>query len=100
PVETGRPPDAGDWTSAVLAAIERSGAAPVSLASISSVHWSDGGLIDVDKVGAGLRQRDAAFLIDATHSTGILATDVKRLDPDFVIFPTYKWLLGPYGRAF
>ncbi len=26
--------------------------------------------------------------------------DVRRLDPDFVIFPTYKWLLGPYGRAF
>jgi len=26
--------------------------------------------------------------------------DVKRLDPDFVIFPTYKWLVGPYGRAF
>jgi selenocysteine lyase/cysteine desulfurase len=29
-----------------------------------------------------------------------MAMDVKRLDPDFVIFPTYKWLLGPYGRAF
>ena len=26
--------------------------------------------------------------------------DVRTLDPDFVIFPTYKWLLGPYGRAF
>src|SRR5262249_44082966 len=26
--------------------------------------------------------------------------DVKNLDPDFVIFPTYKWLIGPYGRAF
>jgi selenocysteine lyase/cysteine desulfurase len=26
--------------------------------------------------------------------------DVKRLDPDFVLFPTYNWLLGPYGRAF
>ena len=24
----------------------------------------------------------------------------RHLDPDFVIFPTYKWLLGPYGRAF
>ena len=23
-----------------------------------------------------------------------------QLDPDFVVFPTYKWLLGPYGRAF
>ena len=99
-VETVRQPDDGDWTSAVLESIERSGAPPVSLASISSVHWSDGGLIDVDKVGAALRQRGAAFLVDATHSTGVLTTDVKRLDPDFVIFPTYKWLLGPYGRAF
>src|SRR5205814_8206559 len=25
---------------------------------------------------------------------------VRALDPDFVIFPTCKWLLGPYGRAF
>jgi selenocysteine lyase/cysteine desulfurase len=99
-IETVQQPDDGDWTSAVLAAIERSGAAPVSLASISSVHWSDGGLIDVDKVGAALRRQGAVFLIDATHSTGVLATDVKRLDPDFLIFPTYKWVLGPYGRAF
>src|ERR1700687_97516 len=99
-IETIRQPDDGDWTSAVLAASERSGAAPVSLASISSVHWSDGGLIDIEKVGAALRQRGAAFLIDATHSAGVLTMDVRPLDPDFVIFPTYKWLLGPYGRAF
>jgi selenocysteine lyase/cysteine desulfurase len=99
-VETIRRPDDGDWTSAVLAAIERPGAPPISLASISSVHWSDGGMIDVEKVGAALRQRGASFLIDATHSAGVLTMDVRRLDPDFVIFPTYKWLLGPYGRAF
>ena len=99
-VETVRQPDDGDWTSAVLAAIERSGAAPVSLASISSVHWSDGGLIDVDKVSAALRRQGAVFLIDATQGVGVLAMDVKRLDPDFVLFPTYKWVLGPYGRAF
>jgi len=99
-IETIRRPDDGDWTSAVLAAIERSGAPPVSLASISSVHWSDGGLIDIEKVGTALRQREASFLIDATHSAGVLTMDVGRLDPDFVIFPTYKWLLGPYGRAF
>jgi selenocysteine lyase/cysteine desulfurase len=99
-VETVRRPDNGDWTSAVLAVIERSDAPPVSLASISSVHWSDGGLIDVEKVGAALRQRGAIFLIDATQSVGVLAMDVRHLDPDFVIFPTYKWLLGPYGRAF
>lgn len=99
-VETIKQPDNADWTSAVLESIERSGAPPVSLASISSVHWSDGGLIDIEKVGAALRQRGAAFLIDATQSAGVLALDVARLDPDFVIFPTYKWLVGPYGRAF
>jgi selenocysteine lyase/cysteine desulfurase len=99
-VETVNRPEDGDWTSAVLAAIERSGAPPVGLASISSVHWSDGGLIDIEKVGLALRHRDARFLIDATHSTGVLTMDVRRIDPDFVIFPTYKWLLGPYGRAF
>jgi selenocysteine lyase/cysteine desulfurase len=98
-VETIKRPDDGDWTSAVLAAIERTGA-PVSLASISSVHWSDGALIDVARVGAALRARGAAFLIDATQAVGVVGMDVKHLDPDFVLFPTYKWVLGPYGRAF
>jgi len=99
-VDTVRRPADGDWTSAVLAAIERSGAPPVGLASISSVHWSDGGLIDIEKISAALRRQGAAFVIDATQSAGVLMMDVRRLDPDFVIFPTYKWLLGPYGRAF
>jgi len=99
-VETVRQPENADWTSAVLAAIERPGVPPVSLASISSVHWSDGGLIDIAQVAAALRKLGAMFLIDATQAVGVIAMDVKALDPDFVIFPTYKWLLGPYGRAF
>ena len=99
-IETVRRPDDGDWTSAVLSAIERPAAPPLALASISSVHWSDGGLIEVMKIAEALRRHGALFLIDATHSAGVLAMDVKSLDPDFVIFPTYKWLLGPYGRAF
>jgi selenocysteine lyase/cysteine desulfurase len=99
-VETVRQPDDGDWTSAVLAIIERPGAPPVGLASISSVHWSDGGLIDIEAVRAALKRQGAVLVVDATQSAGVLAMDVLRLDPDFVIFPTYKWLLGPYGRAF
>jgi selenocysteine lyase/cysteine desulfurase len=99
-VETVRSPGDGDWTAAVLAAIERPGAPPVGLASISSLHWSEGVLIDVEKIGAALRRQGAMFLIDGTQSVGVLTMDVRSLDPDFVIFPTYKWLLGPYGRAF
>src|SRR5438552_5989306 len=94
-----RPAD-GDWTAAVLAAIERPGAPSLALASISSVHWSDGGLLDLQKIRDALRRHGAALLVDATHSVGVVATDVKTLDPDFLIFPTYKWVLGPYGRAF
>src|SRR5436190_1341234 len=99
-VETVAQPADGDWSSAVLEAIERRGAPPVSLASISSIHWSDGGLLDMHAIRDALRRHGAALLVDATHSVGVIATDVKALDPDFLIFPTYKWVLGPYGRAF
>src|ERR1043165_8974830 len=44
-VETIGPPATGDWTSAALDAIARKGAPPLALASISSIHWSDGGLL-------------------------------------------------------
>ena len=98
-VETVSRPADGDWTAALLAAIARPGA-PVGLASIASVHWSDGGAIDLVPVAAALRAQGAALLIDATHGAGVMHLDVKTLDPDFMIFPTYKWVLGPYGRAF
>lgn len=99
-VEQVNQPGDGDWTSAVLEAMTRKGAAPLSLVSISSVHWSDGGAIDLPRIAEAARQAGAAFLVDATHDAGVRRIDVKTLDPDFLIFPTYKWVLGPYGRAF
>ena len=99
-VEVVRRPEDGDWTAAVLAAIDRPGGPLLALVSISSVHWSDGGLVDVAAVAAAARRHGGAFLIDATHSAGVLALDVRAIDPDFLVFPTYKWVLGPYGRAF
>lgn len=94
-----RPAD-GDWTAAVLGAIERPGAPPLSLASLSSVHWADGGVVDMDRVASALRRQGAMLLVDATHAAGVMQIDVRSFDPDFLVFPTYKWLLGPYGRAF
>ncbi|TMJ31458.1 MAG: aminotransferase class V-fold PLP-dependent enzyme [Alphaproteobacteria bacterium] len=99
-VDTVKQPGDGDWTSAVLAAIDKAGAPPVALASISSVHWSDGGALDIPRIRAALGKQGAALLVDATHDAGVRRIDVKTLDPDFLIFPTYKWVLGPYGRAF
>jgi selenocysteine lyase/cysteine desulfurase len=99
-VETVKQPADGDWTAAVMAAIDRSGAEPLALVSISSVHWSDGGALDMARIATAAKAKGAALLVDATHDVGIRHIDVKTLDPDFLIFPTYKWVLGPYGRAF
>jgi selenocysteine lyase/cysteine desulfurase len=99
-IETVRRPDNGDWTNTLLTSIERVGAPPIAIVSISSVHWSDGGMVDLDLVGPPVRAHGAALLVDATQSAGVTDLDVRKLDPDFVVFPTYKWLLGPYGRAF
>lgn len=99
-VETVKQPADGDWTSAVMAAIDRPGAEPLALVSISSVHWSDGGALDMARIATAAKAKGAALLVDATHDVGIRPIDVKKLDPDFLIFPTYKWVLGPYGRAF
>src|SRR4029077_664308 len=60
----------------------------------------DGGPLDVERLADPVRRPGAVFLIDATQSAGVLAMNGKILDPDFVLFPTYKWLLVPYGRAF
>jgi len=99
-VETVKQPADGDWTSAVMAAIDRSGAEPLALVSMSSVHWSDGGALDMARIAKAAKAKGSALLVDATHDVGIRHIDVKTLDPDFLIFPTYKWVLGPYGRAF
>jgi selenocysteine lyase/cysteine desulfurase len=99
-VETVARPADGDWTAALLEAIARPGAAPLALVSISSVHWADGGLVDLDAVARAQREVGAMLLVDATHHAGGLPLDVVALDPDILIFPTYKWVLGPYGRAF
>ena len=99
-VEAVAQPEDGDWTAAMLAAIGRPGAAPLALASVSSVHWSDGCALDLDRIAPALRAVGAMLLVDATHGAGVMDIDVRRIDPDFLVFPTYKWVLGPYGRAF
>ncbi|MEO1694988.1 MAG: aminotransferase class V-fold PLP-dependent enzyme [Pseudomonadota bacterium] len=99
-LETIATPSDGDWTSAVLEALARTGAPPVSIVSISMVHWSAGAVLDMTRIAEAVRASGGVLAIDATQAVGVIALDVQALDPDFVMFPTYKWLLGPYGRAF
>ena len=56
-VETVKQPNDGDWTSAVIAAIDRPGAPPLALVSISSVHWSDGGALDMARIATAASRK-------------------------------------------
>ena len=94
-----RPSD-GDWTSALLDRITASGLPPVGIAALTPLVWTDGSLIDLERLAPKLREQGAAIVIDATQAAGILPLDAGRLGADYMAFPTYKWLLGPYTLAF
>jgi selenocysteine lyase/cysteine desulfurase len=89
-------PDDGDWTRDVLAAI----GPQTALAALPHCHWTDGTLIDLEAVGARLRQFDGALVIDGCQSVGALPIDVQKVQPDFLVTASYKWLLGPYSHGF
>lgn len=92
-----RPAD-GDWTAAVRRAIAEGG--PLSVAVLSPVHWTDGGVVDLAALAPSIRRQGAALVIDATQAAGVLDVDAHALDADFVAFPGYKWMMSPYGLAF
>ncbi len=94
-----RPAD-GTWTGAVLAAIARPGAPPLAAAALSPLHWTDGARVDLDRVAPAVHAAGAALVVDATQAVGAMPVEVARWRPDFLAFPTYKWLLGSYNQAF
>ena len=94
-----RPAD-GNWTDALLARATQPGLPPVGIAALTPLDWSDGTLIDLMRLAPALRDQGAAIVVDATQAAGVLPLDVRLLGADYLVFPTYKWLLGPYTLAF
>ena len=93
-------PADGDWTAALLARIQQPGLPPIAVAALTPLHWTDGTLIDIARLVPALRDHGAAIVVDATQAAGILPLDVATLGADFLVFPTYKWVFGPYTLAF
>ena len=94
------PPADGDWTAALLDRIAAPGLPPVGIAALTPLVWTDGSVIDLERLAPPLRAQGAAIVVDATQGAGILPLDVGRIGADYLVFPTYKWLLGPYTLAF
>lgn len=89
-------PEDWDWTRAVIDAIDRH----TAIVAIPNCHWSDGTRLDLEKVSARCREVSARLVLDLSQSLGVLPCDVRRVDPDFLVAASYKWLLGPYSLCY
>jgi selenocysteine lyase/cysteine desulfurase len=89
-------PDAGDWSDAILEAIDGATALVVA----PHTHWACGTMIDVAAIGRRCRSVGAALVLDTTQSAGALPLDLAAVDPDYLVAASYKWLLGPYSLGF
>jgi selenocysteine lyase/cysteine desulfurase len=93
-------PADGDWTQAVLAALDDDRGAATAIVALPNCHWIDGGLFDLERIGTECRRRGIALALDVTQSLGVLPLDVRRIQPDFLACAGYKWLLGPYAVSY
>ncbi|QKC95565.1 aminotransferase class V-fold PLP-dependent enzyme [Mesorhizobium sp. NZP2298] len=92
-------PADGDWTGAIVSAI-RASSRPIAVVAGTLVHWFEGMAIDLEVVAEAARAASAALVVDGTQWVGAVPFDVRRVRPDFLVFATYKFLLGPYRLAF
>ena len=89
-------PEDDDWSRATLDAVDERTAA----VALPHCHWTDGGRLDLERIGARCREVGAALVLDLTQSAGALRFDAGAVRPDYVICAGYKWLLGPYSLGF
>lgn len=90
-----RPPDF-DWTRVVLERIDER----TAVVAVPHYHWTDGSLVDLERVSERAHAVGAALVVDATQSLGAAPLDLDRVRPDFLAAAAYKWLLGPYSLGF
>lgn len=95
-VRTVRRGEDGAWTRSVLDAIDDE----TAVVAVPNCHWTDGSLVDLERVGERARAVDAALVVDASQSLGARPLDFEAVDPDFLVAVGYKWLLGPYSYSY
>lgn len=89
-------PGSGDWTQAILDAIDGT----TAVVCVPHCHWADGRAFDLEAIGAAVRSVGAALVVDASQSLGAVPFDVGAVRPDFLVSVGYKWQFGPYGYCY
>ena len=88
--------DGETWTQALLKVIDDD----TAVVSVPNCHWTDGSLVDLERVGEKARLVGAALVVDASQSLGAYPLDITKVQPDFLVAVGYKWLLGPFALGF
>lgn len=65
--------------------------------ALSSVQFWNGYRIDIGRIGDECRRRGVVLAVDAIQTLGVLETDVKAMNIDFMAAGAGKWLMGPVG---
>ena len=89
-------PEDGNWTNAILAAINED----TVIVTGANAHWTNGTYIDLVAIGNRTREVGASLVLDLTQTLGVIPFSVKEVDPDYMVVASYKWLLGPYSLGF
>ncbi|MGY6523061.1 MAG: aminotransferase class V-fold PLP-dependent enzyme [Mongoliitalea sp.] len=81
------------WNQQILDAIDDTCTAIV----ISTIHWADGTIFDLEKIGEACQKHTCYLIVDGTQSVGAMPIDVKKCRIDALVCAGYKWLMGPYA---
>jgi cysteine desulfurase/selenocysteine lyase len=64
---------------------------------LSHVLYNNGSIMPVEEAGKIAKENDLLYCIDAAQSVGSINVDVKKIECNFMAFPSFKWICGPLG---
>lgn len=69
--------------------------------AVICTHGSNltGSLVDLQKVSAAAKRKNALLIVDASQTAGVFPIDVQQLQIDVLCFTGHKSLLGPQGTG-
>jgi len=84
-----------DLTDTLIEAIDTD----TSIVAISSVQFTTGTTVDVNRISKVVSEVDARLIVDVTQDLGARSIDVRDWNADAVVCSGYKWLGGHGGAA-
>ncbi len=90
------PSDAGQVVDVFRRALTRR----TRVISVSHLTFTTGLVMPVRELVELARPRGITLVVDGAHPPGLMAVDLKAMDPDFYASSPHKWLLAPQGTGF